>query len=259
MAMAHIHPTAVVSSQAELADDVEVGAYAYIGPAVHLGSGCVVHHHGVVESNVLCGKNNEIFPFAIIGGKTHDLKFDGIGGNVKIGDGNVFREYVTVHCGTKNGTETRIGNGNYLLAYAHVAHECILANDIIVSSKAVLGGHVELDSHCNIGGASAVHQFCKIGTHALLGGLSALVKDLPPYMIAEGNRARVRAYNRVGLERHGFDEKQIAAVRRMFRYLHATELNRFQALEKIRDDDGIDANIKGELFTFHSRCTRGML
>jgi UDP-N-acetylglucosamine acyltransferase len=257
--MTRIHSTAIVSAGAELADDIEIGAYAYVGPSVHIDTGCVIHHHGVIEGNVTCGKNNEIFPFASIGGKSHDLKFDGVGGTLTIGDGNVFREYVTVHCGSICGTETRIGDKNYMLAYAHVAHECILHNNVIVSSKAVLGGHVELESFSNVGGAAAVHQFCKVGKHAFLGGLSALVQDLPPYMLAEGNRAKVRTYNRIGMERLEFSQKQIGSIRRIFRYLYASGLNRSQALEKISNDSTIDENLKLEIFAFRDRCTRGML
>jgi UDP-N-acetylglucosamine acyltransferase len=257
--MGRIHPTAVVESGAEIGEGVTIGAYAYVGPRVRLGAGCVVHHHGAVEGNSVLGERNEIFPFAIVGGKTQDLKYDGSDGPLIVGDGNVFREYVTVHGPSSADSETRLGNGNYLLAYAHVAHECILHDSVIVSSKAVLGGHVEVDSHAIVGGAAAVHQFCKIGKYSLLGGLSALVRDLPPYMLAEGNRARIRAYNEVGLRRHGFSDGQIFAVRRMHRILYAQGLNRSQALEKIRQDAAIPPDMGEELLQFHGRCHRGML
>jgi UDP-N-acetylglucosamine acyltransferase len=257
--MARIHPTAIVEPGAKLADDVTIGAYAYVGPSVCLDSGCTLHHHGVVEGNSVLGKNNEIFPFAAIGGRTQDLKYDGTDGVLRIGDGNIFREFVTVHCPTSANGETRIGDGNYLLSYAHVAHECLLHDDIIISTQAVLGGHVEIDSHANIGGASAIHQFCKVGKYALLGGGSALVQDLPPYMLAEGNRARVRSYNKVGLQRHGFSEEEVAAVRRIHRHLYGAGLNRTQALERVSGDDSIPGPLKEELFQFRDRCSRGML
>jgi UDP-N-acetylglucosamine acyltransferase len=256
--MSRIHQTANIEPGAEIASDVSIGAYAHVGASVRLGSGCSVHHHGVVEGNSILGENNEIFPFAYVGGKTQDLKYDGSRAPLIIGNGNVFREYSTVHCPSQEGSETRIGNGNHLLAYAHVAHECILQDGIVISSKAVLGGHVEVDSHAIIGGASAVHQYCKIGKYALLGGLSALVHDLPPFMIAEGNRARVRAYNRIGLQRHGFTEEQILAVHRMFRCLYSGTLNRSQGLEQIRGDGTIPTELKEELLNFHRRCKRGM-
>jgi UDP-N-acetylglucosamine acyltransferase len=256
--VATIHPTAIVERGAELAEDVSVGAYGYVGGAVRIGPGCVLHHHAVVEGNTLLGNDNEIFPFAIIGGKTQDLKYDGSRGPLAVGDGNVFREYVTVHGPTTEGSETRIGSRNYLLSYSHVAHECHLQDDIIISSKAVIGGHVEVESFANVGGASAVHQFCRIGCHAFLGGFSALVQDLPPFMIAEGNRARVRAYNRIGLQRRGFSEERIDGVRRIFRYLYGGERDRSGALEAIGQDREIPEDLREEVLRFCSRCVRGL-
>jgi UDP-N-acetylglucosamine acyltransferase len=257
--MAQIHPTAIVEPGAELADDVSIGAYAYVGPRVRLGVGCTVHHHGCIGGNTTVGERNVIHPFAFIGGQTQDLKYDGSDSPLIIGAGNVFREYVTVHCPTSEGSETRLGNGNYLLAYAHVAHECVLHDDIIISSKAVLGGHVEVDDRAVVGGGSAVHQFCKIGRCAMLGGLSALVQDLPPYMVAEGNRAAVRAPNRIGCERCGFSPEWIAAVRHVHRLLYASGLNRSQALEKMRGDPTVPEELKREFLSFRERCTRGLV
>ena len=255
--MAKIHATAIVESGAELADDVTVGAYAYVGPDVKLGPGCVIHHHGVVEGNSTLGGDNEIFPFAFLGGKTQDLKYDGSNCPLHIGNGNVFREFVTVNGPTGSGGETRIGDRNYFLSYAHVAHECHIHDDVIVSSKAVIGGHVEIESFANIGGASAIHQRCRVGRHALLGGLSALVNDLPPYMIAEGNRARVRAYNCIGLRRRDFDEKYIEAVRRVFRHIYGGGSDRSSALKAIADDWMIPDSLKLEFSNFFSRSGRG--
>ncbi|MDR2668306.1 MAG: acyl-ACP--UDP-N-acetylglucosamine O-acyltransferase [Puniceicoccales bacterium] len=255
--MADVHATAIVESGAELAVDVTVGAYAYVGHAVRLGPGCVVHHHGVVDGHSTLGSGNEIFPFAFIGGKTQDLKYDGSVCPIFIGNGNVFREYVTVNGPTTDGGETRIGDRNYFLSYSHVAHECRIHDDVIVSSKAVIGGHVEVESFANIGGASAIHQFCRVGRHALLGGLSALVHDLPPYMIAEGNRARVRAYNCIGLRRRGFDEKYIEAVRRVFRHIYGGKNDRSAALKKIDDDAMISDDLKKEIMDFFGQSRRG--
>jgi UDP-N-acetylglucosamine acyltransferase len=256
--MTQIHPTAIVERGAEIGENVSIGAYAYIGPGVKMGENCRVHHHGTVDGNTTLGRSNEIFPYALIGGKTQDLKYDGSNSPLIIGDGNVFREYGTVHCPSQEGHETRIGNGNYLLAYGHIAHECILQDSIIISSHVALGGYVEVDSHAIIGGASAVHQFCKIGQYAFLGGLSALVQDLPPFMIAEGNRARVRAYNKVGLQRNGFSEDQILGVHRIHRHLYGENLNRSQAMETIRADPSISQELKAILLAFQERCIRGM-
>jgi UDP-N-acetylglucosamine acyltransferase len=255
--MANIHPTAIVENGAEFDGDVDVGAYAYVGKGVKLGHGCTVHHHGVIDGNSTLGSGNEVFPFAFIGGKTQDLKHDGSDCPLSIGNGNVFREYVTVNCPTTAGGETRIGDGNYFLSYAHVAHECHIHDGVIVSSKAVIGGHVEVESFANIGGASAIHQFCRVGRHSLLGGLSALVQDLPPYMIAEGNRARVRAYNCIGLRRRNFDEEYIESVRRVFRHIYGGNNDRSEALKKIADDATIGDVLKKEILDFFSSSRRG--
>ncbi|MDR1435652.1 MAG: acyl-ACP--UDP-N-acetylglucosamine O-acyltransferase [Puniceicoccales bacterium] len=258
--MVKIHPTAIVEDGAQLADDdgLSVGAYAYVGPSVRLGRGCIVHHHGVVEGNSELGEGNEIFPFAVIGGKTQDLKHDGSDGKLTIGDGNIFREYVTVNGPTAASSETRIGNRNYLLSYVHVAHECRIHDDVIISSKAVVGGHVEICSGANIGGASAIHQFCRVGVCALLGGLSALVKDLPPYMIAEGNRARVRTYNSVGLRRRGFSDERIDMVRQIFRHIYGGRYDRSEAIDKLDKCEQIPRDLREEFVLFFRSSRRGI-
>ncbi|MDR3117075.1 MAG: acyl-ACP--UDP-N-acetylglucosamine O-acyltransferase [Puniceicoccales bacterium] len=253
---AKIHPLAIVEPGARLGAGVCIGPHGYVGGDVVLGDGCTVHHHGTVQGNSTLGRDNEIYPYALIGGRTQDLKYDGSNPPLSIGDRNVFREFSTVHCPSSEGGRTRIGNDNHILAYGHVAHECILGDGIVISSKAVLGGHVEVDSHAIVGGAAAVHQFCKIGTHAFLGGLSALVQDLLPYMIAEGNRARLRSYNLVGLQRHHFSEEDVQGVRRMFRTLYAD--GRAKGLEKILNDEAISPHLRWEMARFQERSVRGM-
>ncbi|MDR0428525.1 MAG: acyl-ACP--UDP-N-acetylglucosamine O-acyltransferase [Puniceicoccales bacterium] len=253
-----VHPKAIVEPGAQLSDGVEVGAYAYVGGSVVIGTNCCIHHHGIVQGKTILGEENEIFPFAFIGGKTQDLKFRDGNPPLCIGNRNVFREYVSVHCATSENTTTIIGNDNYILAYAHIAHECVLQDHIIVSSQVVLGGHVQIDSFANIGGSSAIHQFCRVGMHAMLGGGSALVQDIPPFMIAEGNRARVRAYNKVGLERHGFSVSEIEQVRHLFRLIHETILPIGEVLEVIRDDARIDEKIKEPFLRFYGNNVRGI-
>jgi UDP-N-acetylglucosamine acyltransferase len=254
-----IHPTAIIESGAQLDAGVTIGAYAFVGSNVILGENCIVHHHGAVQGNSILGKENEIFPFAIIGGKTQDLKYKGGNPPLRIGNRNVFREFVSVHSATLEENATIIGNDNYILAYAHIAHECRLHDHIIISSQVVLGGHVEINSFANIGGASAIHQFCKVGAHAMLAGGSALVQDLPPYMIAEGNRARIRAYNKVGLQRNGFSEEEIEQVRHIFKILHENNLNPNDALCRIRSDGRISEKIKDPLLNFYHGSTRGIV
>ncbi|MDR1437534.1 MAG: acyl-ACP--UDP-N-acetylglucosamine O-acyltransferase [Puniceicoccales bacterium] len=253
-----IHPTAIVETNAQIADGVEIGAYAFIGNDVSIGARCVVHHHGVVQGNTILGEENEVFPFAMVGGKTQDLKFMGGNPPLRVGNRNVFREYVSIHCATSEETATVIGNDNHFLAYAHIAHECILADHIIVSSQVVLGGHVRVDSYANIGGSSAIHQFCRIGTHAMLGGGSALINDIPPFMIAEGNRARVRAYNKIGLERRGFSADEIAQIRHLFRHIHGNNASVTEILEIIRADLKIEEGIKKTFLSFYENSIRGI-
>lgn len=256
--MATIHPTAIIESGAELAPTVEVGAYAYVGSLVKLGEGCRLHHHAVVEGNTSLQQGNEIFPFAYVGGKTQDLKYRGGQPALRIGAHNVFREFSTVHCATTEETATVIGDHNHFLAYAHVAHECQLKDHIIVSSNALIGGHVEIDSFANIGGGSAIHQFCKVGQFALIGGGSALVQDLLPFMIAEGNRARVRNYNRIGLERQNIEPEKIEQIRKIFKLLYMDNLNRTQAFERMAEDMTISEDLKMIFREFRQKSTRGL-
>ena len=230
---AKIHPTSIIESGAHLGADVEVGAYAYVGAGVTLGDGTRLHHHASVEGNTQLGKSCEVFPFAYIGGKTQDLKFSGGNPGLRIGDRNVFREYVSIHCATNDGDCTRIGANNVLLATCHVAHDCVLGDNIIMSNGAVLGGHVTVENYVVIGGYGGIHQFCRLGAYAMLSATAKLVHDLPPFFIADGTPAEVRAINRVGLERNGFTPEQVDRVKQIHRLLYRDGLNRSQALEKL--------------------------
>jgi UDP-N-acetylglucosamine acyltransferase len=230
---ATIHPTAIIETGAELGVEVEIGAYAYVGPQVMLGSGSRLHHHASVEGNTVLGERCEVFPYACLGGKTQDLKFSGGNPGLRIGARNVFREYVTVHCATNDGKLTRLGAGNVLLAACHVAHDCVLGDNIVMSNGAVLAGHVVVEDNAVIGGYGGIHQFCRVGKYAMLSATAKLVHDLPPYFIADGTPAEVRAINRIGLERHGFTPEQLDRVKQIHRILYREGLNRTQALEKL--------------------------
>lgn len=230
---AKIHPTAVIEPGATLAADVEIGAYAFVGDGVTLGSGTRLHHHASVEGNTVLGDMCEIFPYACIGGKTQDLKFKGGRPGLRIGNRNVFREYVTIHTATHDGDFTRIGSNNVLLANCHVAHDCILGDHVIMSNGAVLAGHVTVEDHVVIGGYGGIHQFCRLGAFAMLSATAKLVHDLPPFFIADGTPAEVRAINKVGLERNGFSAEQLDRVKQIYRTLYRDGLNRSQALEKL--------------------------
>jgi UDP-N-acetylglucosamine acyltransferase len=230
---AKIHPSAIIDSGASLGADVEIGAYAFIGDGVTLGPGTRVHHHASVEGNTVLGRQCEVFPYACIGGKTQDLKFKGGRPGLRIGDRNVFREYVTIHTATSDGDFTRVGSDNVLLANCHVAHDCVLGDHVIMSNGAMLAGHVVLENHVIIGGYGGIHQFCRVGAYAMLSATAKLVHDLPPFFIADGTPAEVRAINKVGLERNGFTGEQLDRVKLIYRLLYRDGLNRSQALEKL--------------------------
>jgi len=214
-----IHPTAIVSPLAKLGQHVRVGPYCIIGPHVELGDECVLHSHVIIEGTSKIGSHNEFFPFAIIGGKSQDLKYAGEPTYLEIGDHNVFRENGTVHRGTTAEVPTRIGSHNYFLSYAHVAHDCQVGDHVILSNNATLGGHVSVDDYAIISGLCAVHQYCRIGRYSITGGCSKVVQDVPPFMIADGNSAVVRGLNIVGLQRRGFSEDQIRALKSAYKKL----------------------------------------
>lgn len=230
---ASVHPTSVVEAGAQLGEGVEVGAFCFVGRGVSLGDGTKLHHHASVEGNTVVGAQCEIFPYACIGGKSQDLKYKGGNPGLRVGDRNVFREYVTIHAATNDGDFTRVGSDNTLLATCHIAHDCVLGNHIVMSNGAVLAGHVVVEDRVVIGGYGGVHQFCRIGSFAMLSATAKLVHDLPPFFIADGTPAEIRAINRVGLERNGFTAEQLDRVKQIHRILYRDGLNRSQALEKL--------------------------
>ncbi|HEX2853192.1 MAG TPA: acyl-ACP--UDP-N-acetylglucosamine O-acyltransferase [Opitutaceae bacterium] len=230
---AKIHPTAVVEAGAKIGAEVEIGAYAYVGAGVAIGDGSRLHHHATVEGNTTMGRGCEVFPYACLGAKTQDLKFKGGNPGVRIGERNVFREYVTIHAATNDGDFTTVGNDNTVLAYTHIAHDCVVGSGIVMSNGVMLAGHVTVEDHVVIGGYGGVHQFCRLGAHSMLSATAKLVHDLPPFFIADGTPAVVRAYNKIGLERHGYKPEQLERVRRIYRVLYRDGLNRTQAVEKL--------------------------
>ena len=198
-----IHPTAVIHPSAQIGDDCEIGPYSIIGPNVTLGAGCWLQHHVSLHGPSAIGTRNQFYAFSSIGQKSQDLKYIAEPTYLEIGDNNCFREFVTVHRGTAPGSITKVGNQGNFLAYSHIAHDCIVGDHVIFSNNGTLAGHVEVGHHAIIGGLTAIHQFCRIGDFALTGGCSKIVQDVPPFMIADGNPAKIRSYNKVGLERYG--------------------------------------------------------
>jgi UDP-N-acetylglucosamine acyltransferase len=235
--MPDIHPTAIIHPSAEIAEGVKIGPYSQIGPNIKIGCNSVIESHVVIHSHTILGEKCRIFPFASIGAIPQDLKFKGEESWVKIGNECIIREFVTIHRGTASGTGiTEIGEGSFLMAYAHVAHDCKIGNHVIVANVATLAGHVEIEDYAIIGGITAIHQFLKIGAYAILGGMSATVKDIPPYVIASGNRAKLYGLNLVGLRRHNFSQNVISALKRAYGILIRSKKPLRVAIEEIKNE-----------------------
>ena len=215
-----IHATAIVHPHARLGDNVCIGAYAIIHANVVIGDGCEIGPHVVIEEHTQLGRNNRIFAHACLGAAPQDTSYAGEETRLEIGERNVIREFVTVHRGTaKDRAVTRIGNDNLLMVYAHVAHDCFIGNQVIMANAATLAGHVTVGDGVNIAGLSAVHQFVRIGSYAMLGGGTIATLDIPPFMLAAGNHARLYGLNRRGLRRHDFDSDTIDQLQQAYRLL----------------------------------------
>jgi len=219
--MSMIHPTAVISEGAKIASDVKIGPYCTIDAHVSIASGCELISHVVVSGHTDIGKNNRIFPFAAIGMDPQDLKYHGEPSTVVIGDNNTIRENVTINTGTEGGgMQTRVGNNNMLMAYVHIAHDCLLGDETILANCVTLAGHIEIQDGSIIGGMSAIHQFVRIGRYAMVGGMSGITKDVPPFCLtAGGYRPGLAGLNIIGLKRRGFSLDDIAQLKRLYRIL----------------------------------------
>ena len=228
-----IHPSAIIHPKAQIGSGCEVGPYCVIGEHVVLGDNCKLHSHIVVDGHTRLGQGNEVFPFATLGKKTQDLKYKGGVTRLEIGDRNVIREGVTIHCATSAGDATVVGSNNLFLTYVHIAHDCQLGNHIIMSGFAGLAGHVVVEDHAILGGYTAVHQFCRVGTFAMTGGCSRIPQDVTPFMIVEGNPAEARAVNKVGLERAGVSEAAQTALRTAHKLIFREGLLLSDALARI--------------------------
>jgi UDP-N-acetylglucosamine acyltransferase len=219
--VASVHPAAIVSAEARLAPDVAIGAFSVIGPEVEIGAGSTVASHVVITGRTRIGRRNRIFQFASIGEIPQDRKYGGEPTATSIGDDNVIREFVTIHAGTAQdrGTTT-IGDRNLLLAYSHIAHDCLIGNDTTFSNNAQLAGHVVVGDYAVLGGFVGVHQFCRIGAHAMIAAGSIVLQDVPPFVTAAGYPAKPRGINAEGLRRRGFAAADVAAIRRAYKALY---------------------------------------
>ena len=232
--MAKVHATAIVDAGAELADDVEIGPYAVIGAQVRIGARSVVGAHCVIDGHTTLGRDNRIFPFASIGGAPQDKKYAGEPTRLSIGDGNTIREYVTINIGTvQDAGETRLGDDNWIMAYVHIAHDCRLGSHIILANAVQLAGHVHLGDWVFLGGLSGVHQFVRVGAHAMTAFQTRLAQDVPPFVTAGGNPAEAQSINAEGLRRRGFSAERITLIKQMYRLLYRKGLTLDAAREQI--------------------------
>ncbi len=258
-----IHPTAIIDPGAVLGKDVTVGPYAVIGPKVTIGDGCSIGSHALIESHVRMGKGNRISPFASVGAPPQDLKFRGEETWVEIGDGNIIREFVTVNRGTIGGEGiTRMGDNNMVMAYCHLAHDCRIGNRVIMANAATFAGHVTVEDGAIIGGLSAVHQFVRIGTLCIIGGMSGVSQDVPPYVTAvvarnqKGNS--LFGLNLVGLRRSGMTAETISVLKKAFKMIFRTEAPMREALEQAGTELPPLPELK-HLIEFVRSSTRGVL
>jgi UDP-N-acetylglucosamine acyltransferase len=231
-----IDATAVVAPRAQLGVGVRIGPYAIVGENVQVGDFTVIGPHAVLDGWTEIGAECKIHVGAVVGAEPQDLKYDGARSWVRIGRGNTIREYATIHRATEDGDETRIGEGNLLMAYVHVAHNCVIGDHVILANAVNLAGHVLIEDHAIVGGVTPVHQFVRIGCHSFIGGGSRVPQDIPPYVRCAGNPLRVAGLNSVGLARRGFSPAVMAELKRAYRLVYRSELNVSQAVERIRSE-----------------------
>lgn len=236
MSQQRIHPSAIIDPSAVVADEVEIGPYAIIGAGVELAPGCVIGPHAVLRGPTRIGAGTQVFQFASVGEDPQDKKYAGEPTSLVIGARNVIRECATIHRGTvQDKRETRIGDDNLFMAYTHVAHDCVIGNNVIMANAASLGGHVEVQDWAILGGFSIVHQFCRIGAHSFSAMGTVIAKDVPPYLTIGGHPAQPRGINAEGLRRRAFSAEAIAALRRAYRLLYLANLKLADAVEQIRE------------------------
>lgn len=231
-----IHPTAIIDDSASIGNNVSIGPYTVVGPHVEIGDHCVIGPHVVLRGPTVLGQHNRIYQFASVGEDCQDKKYQGEPTRLLIGDYNVIREGVTIHRGTvQDQGVTEIGSHNLLMAYVHVAHDCVVGNHVILANNTTLAGHVHVGDWAILGGFTGVHQFCKIGAHAFTAVNSVVVQDIPPYIMAQGHNAVPRTINSEGLKRRGFTPQQITAIKRAYKLLYRQGLTVAEAVKKMRE------------------------
>lgn len=255
--MVEIHSTAIVEEGAKLAEGVKIGPYCIVGKDVSIGKNTVLDSHVVVEGITEIGEDNRVYSFVSIGKDSQDLKYRDEPTKTIIGNNNKIREFVTIHRGTDDRWETRIGSNNLLMAYVHVAHDVIVADNCILANNVTLAGHVTVDSNAIIGGLTPVHQFTRIGSYSMTGGASAVSQDICPFVLAEGNKAKVRGLNLVGLRRRGFTSEQVSNLKKTYRIIFRSGLPLKEAIAEVKETYGEDENVM-YLIDFIENSDRGI-
>ncbi|WP_127348200.1 acyl-ACP--UDP-N-acetylglucosamine O-acyltransferase [Pseudidiomarina mangrovi] len=252
-----IHSTAIIDPSAQIGRDVEIGAYSIIGADVVIGDQCVIGPHVVLRGPTALGRNNRIFQFSSVGEDCQDKKFKGEPTQLIIGDNNIIREFVTIHRGTvQDQGITRIGSDNLLMAYVHVAHDCVVGDHVILANNTTLAGHVHVGDWAILGGFTGVHQFCHIGAHAFTAVNSVVVQDIPPYIMAQGHNAVPRTINSEGLKRRGFSAEQITTIKRAFKILYRQGHTVAEAVAKMSE---LNAAELQPLIHFIQNSSRGII
>ncbi len=241
-----VHSTAIIHPKAEIGKDVEIGPFSVIDKNVKIDDCNIIKNNVTITGNTTIDSNNVIFPNAVIGAEPQDLKFHGEQTRLTIGSNNIIRECVTINMGTENGGgETLIGNNNFFMACSHIAHDCIVEDNVLIANNVLLGGHIKIEKYAKLMGHAGIQPFITIGQYSYIGGLTRIVQDVPPYMIVEGNPAKVRQVNTIGLERAGFSQDKINAIKEIFKQLFRTEtLSRSQILSKLENQDNLLPEIK---------------
>ena len=258
MSDTQIHPTAIVDPRAEIGPGTVVGPYCIVAANVVLGADCWLQHHVTLDGPMMAGAKNKFYAYCSIGQQTQDLKYKGEPTYLEIGDENTFREFVTVNRSTTAAGKTRIGHRGNFLAYSHVGHDCTVGDAVVFSNNGTLAGHVQVGDHAIMGGLTAVHQFCRLGRYAITGGCSKIVQDVPPFMIADGNPAKVRGINVMGLDRSGFAPDTIKTIKEAFRLIYRSKYNTRQAIDAIQQELPASPEIS-QILEFVQNSERGII
>jgi UDP-N-acetylglucosamine acyltransferase len=253
-----IHPTAIVHPAAQIGPGVKIGPYSVVGEHVKIGKDTVLDSHVAVEGWTHIGERCHLFPFVTVGGSPQAIRYKGDPTRVTIGNDNLIREFVSIHRATvEGGGETSLGNGNFIMAYSHIAHDCKIGNQVIMANASTLAGHILVEDFAIVGGLVAIHQFARVGCYALIGGASAVPQDIPPYMIASGNRAKLYGLNLVGLKRHRFSESTVTALKQAYRILFRSHLTLNKAIDRVEKEVADSSEIR-HLINFLKESKRGI-